>query len=141
MQVLTSNLFLSTRITRPDANDGEPGELDVIVYFRIESYRPGYPGKFYGEPGDCYPAEPAEYELSFVSAEIDGPMPSDAPLTAAEIGGLEAWFEAHHAEACEVADEQRDDFAANDGAYDRWKDKRMERDFDRAESRFLNAAE
>ena len=48
MQVLTSNLFLSTRITRPDANDGEPGELDVIVYFRIESYRPGSPGKFYG---------------------------------------------------------------------------------------------
>ena len=35
-------------------------ETEVTIHF---TFTPGDPGRYYGEPGDCYPAEPAEVEF------------------------------------------------------------------------------
>ena len=32
-------------------------------------FRPGDPGRMYGEPGDCYPPEPPEYEITSLLIE------------------------------------------------------------------------
>lgn len=39
-------------------------ELPVAVEYRITSR--GNPGRLYGEPSDCYPPEPPEFEITAV---------------------------------------------------------------------------
>lgn len=39
-------------------------ELPVAVEYRITSR--GYPARLYGEPGDCYPPEPPDFEITAV---------------------------------------------------------------------------
>lgn len=46
-------------------------QIDRSVETRITfTFRRGDPGKYYGEPGDCYPAEPAEWEFDHAEREI-----------------------------------------------------------------------
>ena len=100
---MTRELFLSTRIVR----DGE--ELDVCVYFKIESHSSGCPADLWGPAP--HPEDPEEWEFSFDRAEIDSPTSDDAPLSEAEITGLKAWFEtaAAHDKAVEAAERQKRD--------------------------------
>ena len=46
---------------------GEELEQEIEVTFTLH---PGTPGRTFGLPEDCYPAEPAEYEIE--SATLDG---------------------------------------------------------------------
>jgi hypothetical protein len=43
--------------------------VETIVSVEFCFY-PGDPGRYYGEPGDCYPAEPCSWE--YQSASVDG---------------------------------------------------------------------
>jgi hypothetical protein len=127
-----NDLFLGTSIQRTDA-DGDTVDCDMIVYFRVTSYSAGRPAQLYGEPGDCYPAEPAEYEFEVSRIEFDSGTirqnqpPDDAPwpLTDAEDAMLRQWFDANYDLAWQAAvDGQADD--GDDDRYDRWRDEQME---------------
>jgi hypothetical protein len=96
---------LYTTILRTDA-DGDEVEYEAIVHFTVASYTPGCPACYYqrnGDPG--WPAEPAEYEFAFESAELDPTYKGLPPLTDAELSTLRLWFEANHDLACERAGE------------------------------------
>lgn len=96
-------LSISTRIKRPD-EDGNMEDWDVLVSYSIDSYKPGCPARIHWDEND-YPAEPAEYEFSFVSAEIDKPGVDDKPLTDAEIAALQTWFADNTDKAAEADDQ------------------------------------
>ena len=49
--------------------DGEDGEEEIEVSL-VGHYTPGSPGRTYGPPEDCYPAEPEDVELEV--ALVDG---------------------------------------------------------------------
>ena len=128
-----TDLFLCTTLRRNDL-DGDPADIDVILYFQCTSYSAGtrrtHPGGHWNGDGWDPPDDP-EFEAEFLRAEFDGPEPSDAPgpLTEAETAGLRDWFEAHQDEALQAyLDQTPDDFGDEaDRAYDRWKDEQMER--------------
>jgi hypothetical protein len=100
---MSGPLTLGTTLIRPDA-DGDPEEYDVLISFEVDSYTPGYPARIYGDPGDCYPGEAADYEFAFLGAAFDPPDAEAAPLTEAEIVTLKAWFAANHDRACDEAE-------------------------------------
>lgn len=50
-------------------------DLPITAEYRITS--PGLPARLYGEPGDCYPAEPPEFEIVRVLV-CGAPVPFDA---------------------------------------------------------------
>jgi hypothetical protein len=107
-----TGLFLCRPITR----DGE--EYDVVIYFKIVSYAPGYPATT-TDPS-CGP----EYEFEFLRAEIDGDD-DGVPLTEPEIAGLRAWFDANHDLAVECANDAADWGPDPDDERDRRRDDRM----------------
>ena len=112
-----------TTLTRQTEEYG-PVEIDMIIWFEITSYSPGYAATW------DYPAEGPEYEFAVTDIEFDGcAEPDDAPgpLTEAERATLSAWFEANYDAACDAADRYRPDDDYDDSAYDRWKDEQMER--------------
>lgn len=117
-----SKLFLGTTVTRKD-EDSEGFKVDVLVYFNVDSYSPGYPAT------RIDPACGPEYEFSFVRAEIDGCDDEGAggPLTETEIAGLRAWFENSHDAATEEAESNADDGPDPDDERDRQYDR--ERNF------------
>jgi hypothetical protein len=102
---------LFTEVGRTDA-DGDPVVVEVAVFFCIDAYWPGYPARLGDDPTRCWPAEPAEYDLSFVTAEITERFGDHAPLNYAELVTLHTWFDHHYDDACEVAANFR---AAEDG--------------------------
>jgi hypothetical protein len=61
MNQITASIELSFEHTTPDGNFGE--SLINIEF----CYYPGDPGRYYGEPGDCYPSEPADWEFQRAS--------------------------------------------------------------------------
>lgn len=100
-----NDLFLGTTLTRQTAEHG-PVECDVIVFFEVDSFTPGYPQTW------MQPAEGPEYELAFTGAAFDPPgEPDDAPgpITTIEVAQLREWFETNHARAAEVANDNFDD--------------------------------
>ena len=133
-------LFLGTNMRRV-GTDGDPVECDMIIFFRVVSYSPGRPAQLYGEPGDCYPAEPPEYEFEVDRIEFDSgsatpnrpPDDDPGPLTPAEDAMLREWFDAHYDLAFERAVENQSDEAADraDYEYDRRRDEQMERSYRR----------
>jgi hypothetical protein len=100
-------MHLCTTIERPDQWD-DPVELGVVIEFRATSYTKADPGRYYGEPGDCWPAEDAQYEFAIDSIELDAPNNNPTPLTEAERSGAADWFFAHHAKAVEAAETERE---------------------------------
>ena len=105
-KIRRDSLSVGTTLTRINPEFG-PIHCDIIIYFSIEHYIPGCPARLYGDPGDCYPAEPAEYDFRIDLIEFDGGEVDDAPgpLTPAEIETLTAWFKSDGNEAaCEAAD-------------------------------------
>lgn len=135
----SSDLFLGTTIQRTDC-DGERFDVDMVIYFKVVSYSAGRPARLYGEPGDCYPEDPAEYEFEVDRIEFDNPVgvgnvpPDDAPgpLTDEEDATLRQWFDAHYDLAFERAVENQSDEAADraDYEYERRRDEQMERDYE-----------
>ena len=81
------DLWLSATLIRQD-DEGEPVECDVAINYAATMTSPGYPATW------MEPAEGPEFEIEFLSAELDG-IPDDAPgpLTAIEIETLRKWFE------------------------------------------------
>lgn len=88
--------LLCTTITRIDA-DGVAVEYDATITFTVESYTPGYAAT------RTHPAEAAEIECAFESAELLAPD-EDGPLTEAEMMTLRVWFSNNHDKACEAAE-------------------------------------
>ena len=107
---MSKTLSLGTTITRTDS-EGDAVECDAVITFTVESYTPGCPAVRYqpnGDPG--WPAEGAEYEFAFDGAELESePDEAPGPLTDAELLTLRAWFQNHHAEACEAANDNYGD--------------------------------
>jgi len=129
-----TDLFLCTTLRRGGY------AYDVVIYFTCHNYHPGCPARIYGDPGDCYPAEPDEAEFEFVRAEFDGTPPEEtdwgggisiAPgeFTKAEIATLRDWFDAHEAEALQAYVDQHADAWLDraDYEYERRRDGQMER--------------
>jgi hypothetical protein len=114
-----TDLSISTTIARFYA-DGDIGACDVLVYFRVTHFSPGYKGDMIDPP--CGP----EYEFDFVRAELDG-HPEETPLTAAEIDDLTGWLYdgGGYGKAIECAEENHDDGPDPDEARDREYDRRM----------------
>lgn len=115
---------LYTTIERP-CLAGDMLEHDVLINFHAATHTKGDPGRYYGEPGDCWPAEDAEWEFEIDSIALDPPhLPA---LTDAESQIVRAWFAAHHAEAVELAEEElaAREYDDDDRAYDRRKDDEM----------------
>jgi len=77
------------------------------------SYTPGSPGRSYGEPGDCYPAEGPEIDVVAVREDRPGgaPRPDLIPAVEAELSGR--WGDEV---AEEIEDKARDASAAHDEA-------------------------
>lgn len=126
------DLCISALITRTDA-DGDTEELDVLVYFKVESHTAGCPARIRYDEND-HPEEPEEWEFSFLRAEIDTPAPSDAPLTDAEIAGLRVWFETEKAQD-KAATEAGEDLADDDGPdSDEYRDRAFDRELSGADS-------
>jgi hypothetical protein len=98
------DLWLSATLIRQDA-DGDPVECDVVVNYAATMTSPGYP-QTWMEPG-----EGPEFEIEFLSAELDG-IPHDAPgpLTAIETATLRKWFEDHEGDAIERANDNFKDY-------------------------------
>lgn len=88
------------------------------------SYTPGSPGRTYGEPGDCYPAEGPEIEIVSVVEDKEGgaPRPDLFAAVEAELDG--SWGDT-------VADEAEDD------AQDRYAAEMENRADARREERLL----
>jgi len=102
------DLYLCTTLVRQD-NDGDPVEVDAIVYFEARMTSRGCRAQTYGDPSGCYPAEPAEFEITFASADLDGiPHGAPGPITAIETETLRTWFDAHENEAWECANDNYD---------------------------------
>ena len=93
------DLWLGTTLIRQDAA-GEPVECDVAINYAATMTSPGYPATW------MEPAEGPEFEIEFLSAELDG-IPEDAPgpLTAIETATLRKWFEEHESDAIERAND------------------------------------
>ena len=66
-------------------NDDEGEELSIGVTYRVVNYSPGCPAR----------KEPAEYELAFVKAEVQGAtlLPQGATLLPEELLALQDWIE------------------------------------------------
>jgi hypothetical protein len=107
-------LGLYTTIVRID-EDGDPIECDAVVHFTVESFTPGYPAT------RTDPAEGPEIEVAFESAELDG---HPGKLTDAELSTLRTWFDAHHEQAWDCANDNYepgpDPDDARDRGWDRW---------------------
>jgi hypothetical protein len=110
-------LELYTTITRTDV-DGEAVECEAIVYFTVESFSPGYCATW------TQPGEGPEIECAFDRAELDG-LPTDAPLTDAELATLRTWFVTNHDKAYACANDNFEPGPDPDDARDREYDDRM----------------
>ncbi|HEX3576585.1 MAG TPA: hypothetical protein VHU42_18455 [Rhodopila sp.] len=97
-------LTLFATINRADA-DGDPIPAEVAVHFSLDACWPGTPARTLGDPLECWPAEPAEYDLSFVGAELIDACAGNPPLTDTEVACLRAWFDGQYQEAWETAEE------------------------------------
>lgn len=96
-----TELYLCTTLVREV--EGEPVEVDAIVYFDARMTSRGSRGNYY------HPPEAPEYECTFRAADLDG-VPADAPhpLTAIEVETLRTWFEAQDRAAYECANDNFD---------------------------------
>jgi len=86
--------------------DGELDEVSVELEFY---YRPGSPGKIYGPPENCYPPEPAEFEV-YECRVIDGPHAGvEVELTEKETDDALCQWEEHLADETAAAMEDKYD--------------------------------
>ena len=110
---MSAELSIGYLFTRADGD-----EYDTIIYFEIDHYSPGCPTRIRYDEND-HPAEAAEYEFSFIRAELDPPNLGDgtAPLTDAETAELRAWFEADGYDAAYDKAEYRREINARYGDY------------------------
>lgn len=108
----SGDLFLCTRMRRTDA-DGEPFDVDMVIYFEVTSRSPGCPARIRYDEWD-HPAEAAEYEFAITRIEFDSGFvnpnqpPDDAPwpLTDDEDATLRQWFDANYDQAYEAAEDR-----------------------------------
>lgn len=98
------DLRLNTTLIRQD-NDGAPVECDVAIRYAATMTHRGYPATW------TEPAEGPEFEVEFLSAELDG-IPDDAPgpLTVIEIETLRKWFDENEGRAWECANDNLRDY-------------------------------
>ncbi len=88
-------------------------ELPIVVLWRL--IHPGHPGRTYGPPELCFPAEPPEFEL--VSVQVFGgelpldnvPAPLRERLEEAIQDELPSLLESERADAAEARAEARRD--------------------------------
>ena len=81
-------------------------EYDITIHYHATSYIKADPGRYYGEPGDCWPAEDAEYEFEIDKIEFDPPE-GDYLDTYRRI--IYKWFDENHSLAVELAEAERKD--------------------------------
>lgn len=95
---------------RVDGN-GDGYIVDALIRYYIEPY---VPGKLFGPPEDCYPAEGGYVDdLAAFKPGTDEPV----EMTDEERKELVDWIEQHHNHAA-------DRYGDPDAAYDAWRDER-----------------
>jgi len=82
--------------TTHEPADPDAPEVELCIWF---TFTKGNPGRYYGEPGDCYPAEPAVVEFDSVTLLDGTPAPEFADWAREWLAG--EGFDA----ACEEATE------------------------------------
>lgn len=98
-------------------------EVAEVLATLAYTVQPGSPGKYYGPPEDCYPADPPDVDSIEVTATVGGTkIELWEHLTDKKQGTLIE-------EVCEAADEHRGEEAEAraDYEYDRMKDEQLER--------------
>ena len=116
MSLASGEITLTAPLIRHTA-DGDPVELDVTLTVRADltvRYQPAVMYLRNGDPG--YPAEPAEWEFTLLSAAIDND--SDAPglITDDERAALTKWMWENDediwqaAECSGIADRRREEY-------------------------------
>jgi hypothetical protein len=66
------------------------------------TYTPGDPGRYYGEPGDCYPAEPCSWEYQSASWRDKGG--EWHPVAIGDFLDIWAFAKLNACEACDIED-------------------------------------
>ena len=89
------------------AGDTHLGQIEGVVTF---TYRPGCPAQTYGDPSQCYPAEPPEVEFVGAKMLCSYDQPDGVYIDALDVPGpiysaFRNWFDENYDLVCDHAEQ------------------------------------